>query len=79
MIQMGILKEEVLFTMRSGVFDLITVIPLELMEKGVAFIGVMIMDHIWLLYQDEDGLPNSQNINDSTEKWDSFWDGYFKK
>ena len=79
MIQISILEEEVLFAMRSGVFDLITVIPLELMEKGIAFIRVMIIDHVWLLYQDEDGLPDSQNINASTEKWDSFWDGYFKK
>ena len=79
MIHIGILKEEVSFAMRSGVFDLITVIPLELMGKGIAFIHVMIIDHVWLLYQDKDGLPDSQTINASREKWDSFWDGYFKK
>lgn len=45
MIKLGIPDEEVRFTMRKGVMDLITVIPKdELNPKGVNFIAAMILD-----------------------------------
>ena len=54
MISMGIPEAEVKFTMRSGVVDLITVIPSDELNKGIAYICTLITNFFVELYEDED-------------------------
>ena len=65
--QLGIPKAENSFAMRSGVFDLITIIPMDLLGKGIAFIHNFIMDHIWDLYLDKAQISDLDALNASTE------------
>ena len=65
--------EEVSFAMRKGVMDLLTVIPVEHLEKGVTFVFCMILDFLKELYSDDEA-----KYRDAKRRWnDDFFESYF--
>ncbi len=78
---MKIPEEEVQFAMRQGVIDLLTVIPVHLLPKALAFVRIMIADYIVDLYSKAPifGDESRKKIDKSQQRWDKFWEGYFEK
>ena len=69
MIGIGVPEEEVKFAMRRGVIDLITVIPKDELNKGIAFLRTMIAEFI----SEYDAVDETL----SHQRWDNFFEGYF--
>jgi hypothetical protein len=65
--------EEVRFAMRFGVYDLLTVIPVQHLLVGINFVIEMIEAHLEELYADDKGA-----INKSKQRWWSFFQQYFR-
>jgi len=74
MISMAIPEAEVKFAMRSGVVDLITVIPTDELDKGIAFIRTLIINFVVDLYEDEE---DDELEVAYCKLWDQYWDNYF--
>ena len=59
--------------MRKSVMDLLTVIPVVYLEKGVTFVFCMILDFPKELYSDDEA-----KYRDATRRWnDDFFENYF--
>ena len=71
---MGIPEAEVKFAMRSGVVDLITIIPTDELDKGIAYIRTLIINFVVELYKDEE---DEELKVASCKLWDQYWDNYF--
>jgi len=72
---LGMSDEEVLsFAMSFRIVDLLTRIPPEQMNKGVAYVHTKIVDFLEDLYE---GKP--RELKAAHERWNQFWDGYFNK
>lgn len=71
MVKLGIPEAELKFAMRKGIVDLITVIPLDDLDKGIVFIRHMIAEFVV-----EQGYSDGEE-RASHERWDAFWDQYF--
>ena len=65
--------EEVRFAMRFGVYDLVTVIPVQHFSAGIEFVIEMIEAHLEELYADD-----KASINKSKQRWWSFFQQYFR-
>ena len=77
--KLGIPEAEIQFAMRKGKVHLLTVIPPEDLERGIAFVRTRIMNYI-----DEELMENPPkgytiDCAASAKCWDSFWDDYFGK
>lgn len=72
MVELGIHKDAVKYAMRSGVYDLLTVLPKDDLMKGIAYVRTMIAD--WIGDQDA-SFPDAKNY----KLWDEFFDEYFSK
>jgi len=75
--KLGIPEAEIKFAMRKGEVDLLTVIPIEDLERGIAFARTRIMQYI-----DEEPRENppkgyKYDSEASAERWDIFWNEYF--
>ena len=69
MIDLSIPDHEVQIAMRFGVYDLLTVLPKdELDKKGIPFIQTMIMDLLGEYY-----MTNKPKDKAWERKWDTFW------
>jgi len=77
LVELKVPKEEIDFAMRRGVLDLITVIPLDEITKGLHFIRNMIMEHVgdlrWAASE------NGGEYEGGEDAWDVFFDEYFEK
>jgi hypothetical protein len=58
--------------MARGVYDLLTVIPIEQLEKGIVFVRTKIIDFVGELSDSDKGEQAS------VERWDKFWK-YFER
>ena len=65
--------EEVRFAMRFGVYDLLTVIPVQHLSAGIDFVIEMIEAHLEELYAED-----MASINKSKQRWWSFFEQYFR-
>ncbi len=65
--------EEVRFAMRFGVYDLLTVIPVQHLSAGIDFVIEMIEAHLDELYAED-----MASINKSKQRWWSFFEQYFR-
>ena len=59
---------------RSNSIDLLTVIPVTELDKGVAFVRTMIADYV-VEQAEEDDTQTDDAL--SHIRWDHFWDDYF--
>lgn len=71
--EMAIEMDQISFAMKTGVYDLLTVIPVEDLQKGIAYVRTKIADHIMALDLDSSGQT------ESLAKWDKFFDDYFER
>jgi hypothetical protein len=73
MVELGIPNPEIAFAMKSGVLDLLTVIPQDELNMGINFVRDVIQGHIRDLKEED---PEYEGIDDP---WDYFFDEYFKR
>ena len=71
---MGIPEAKVKFAMRSGVVDLVTIIPTDELDKGIAFIRTLIINFVVELYKDEE---DDEPKVASCKLWDQYCDNHF--
>jgi hypothetical protein len=71
MVKLGICEVEMKFTIRSKVYDLYMVIPVDLIEKGIAYIRTKIIKLVELQIYSE------KEEQASFDRWDQFWE-YFE-
>ena len=72
MVKLGIPENEINSAMARGVYDLLTVIPIEQLEKGIVFVRTKIIDFVGELSDSDKGEQAS------VERWDKFWK-YFER
>jgi hypothetical protein len=66
-------NEEIRFAMRFGVYDLLTVIPVQHLSVGIDFVIEIIETHLEELYADD-----KATINKSKQRCWSFFQQYFR-
>jgi hypothetical protein len=69
---LGFPDKEVAFAMRRGIYDLLTIIPVEHLTVGVEFVMEMIFVHLRELYDDDDSMYEK-----AVSRWTHFWSTYF--
>ena len=72
MVNLGIPDSEIKFAMARGTYDLLTVIPIDQLEKGVVYVRTKIIDFLSEL---------SKSVKEeeaSVERWEKFWE-YFER
>ena len=62
-------NEEVAFAMRRGIYDLLTIIPVEHLTVGVEFVMDIIFVHLHELYDDS-------MYEKAVNRWTPFWSTY---
>lgn len=77
LVELGIPKPEINFAMRSGVLDLLTVIPRDELHMGLHFVRNMIVDHLISLQTEAREEGEDYEIDEAL--WDTFFEGYFMK
>lgn len=68
----GIPDDEVSFAMRFGVYDLLPVIPVDHLYKGIDFLFEMIVEYLKKLYPSD-----KKQQAESEKRWSSFFAEYF--
>ena len=72
MVDLGIPDSEIKFAMARGMYDLLTVIPIDQLEKGVVFVRTKIIDFVSELSK------SAKEEEASVERWEKFWE-YFER
>ena len=72
MVDLGIPDSEIKFAMARGMYDLLTVIPIDQLEKGVVYVRTKIID-----FSSELSKSVKEEEEASVERWDKFWE-YFE-
>ncbi len=72
MVDLGIPDSEIKSAMARGVYDLLTVIPIDQLEKGVVFVRTKIIDFVSELSK------SAKEEEASVERWEKFWE-YFER
>ena len=72
MVKLSICEVEITFAMRTGIYDLLMVIPLNQIEKGIAYIRTKMVEFV------EDQPYSDKEEQASIDLWDKFWD-YFER
>ena len=72
MVKVGICEVEITFAMRTSIYDLLMVIPLNQIEKGIAYIRTKIIEFV------KDQSYSNKEEQASIDIWDKFWD-YFER
>ena len=72
MVKLGICEVEITFAMRTGIYDLLMVMPLNQIEKGIAYIRTKMVEFV------EDQPYSDKEEQASIDLWDKFWD-YFER
>ena len=72
MVKLSICEVEITFAMRTGIYDLLMVIPLNQIEKGIAYIRTKIIEFV------KDQSYSNKEEQASIDLWDKFWD-YFER
>ena len=73
MVDLGIPDSETKSTMARGVYDLLTVIPIDQLEKGVVFVQTKIIDFVVSELSE-----SAKEEEASVERWEMFWE-YFER
>ena len=72
MVDLGIPNSKIRFAMARGMYDLLTVIPIDQLEKGVVYVRTKTIDFV-------SELSNSVKEEEaSVERWEKFWE-YFER
>ncbi len=66
MVDLGIPENEINSAMGRGVYDLLTVIPIEQLERGIVFVRTKIIDFVGELSS------SAKEEQASVERWDKF-------
>ena len=69
--KLGFPHEEIAFAMRRGIYDLLTIIPVEHLTAVVEFVMDIIFVHLCELYDDDSMYEKAVN------RWTPFWSTYF--
>ena len=69
--KLGFPVEEVAFAMRRGIYDLLTIIPVEHLTVGVEFVMDIVFFHLRELFD------NDSMYEKAVNRWTPFWITYF--
>ena len=72
MVKLGIVETEIQYAMKTGIYDLLTVLPLDQIEKGIAYVRTKIIVFV------EEQKYSEKETQASFDLWDKFWD-YFER